>query len=225
MILTRIIRTCARKCVSALFVAAAITPTFLLAQSTTTRSDSGWTPHLRLGSGGSLSDDGPIGLIGVDFTRPGSRLTLRATADYSRRTLNYPFNSTSDGQLVSSRDCTTLCTDHERRTAAVFSVDASFDLLTGRFRPYVFSGVGLARTVNTTYLNADCSNAELSCTLTPGEIHPLVNRAVPISLQAGLGASFRVGRAQLFAERGMRSINQTNRPLGWLSPFSIGIRF
>jgi hypothetical protein len=219
MVSTRIVRT-----ICALLLGSLVAPLPLAAQGTTASPDSGWKPHLRIG-GGSVSNDGPFGLVGIELAKPGSRLSFRATADDHRHDVSYPARFTSDGQVARAIDCTTFCTDHERRTVAVLSLDAKFDLLTGRFRPYVFSGLGLGRTVSTLYVNAHCDADQFTCVLTPGEIHPFAHRAFAATLQAGVGASFRVRNVQLFGEFGMRGVNQIDWRDGWMHPMSIGIRF
>jgi hypothetical protein len=194
------------------------------ARSSPTAQDSTWRPHFRLG-GGTVSGAGPMGLAGIDWQRQGSRFSLRATVDYSQRELRHPLFFNGDGSISSARDCTGYCIDRSTRKIGGASIDAKFDLLTGRFRPYVFSGFGLYRAVDTDYANAKCDNSQFQCVLTPGELHPNTFRSVPKALQAGLGTSFRIGRIELFGEMSWRALSNRYQGQDWLGPTTFGIRF
>ena len=183
--------------------------------------------HIRVG-GGTLWHDGGVGLVGLDWQPAHSRFGIRATADYSRRTTSYLNYSPETFLRTNAVDCTTFCTDRIRRSLSGVSVDAKYDLLTGRFRPYVFSGFGMYRSVDTQFMNADCSSDQFNCRLTPGELHPFTQKTFVASMQSGAGASLRIkGRFELYGELTWRALNGFGNyeRQQWNGPTTFGFRF
>lgn len=183
------------------------------------------TTHIRVG-GGTMWGDGGVGLVGFDWQPAHSRLGIRATIDYSRRTTRFFNPSPLTGLPMSPVECTNLCVDRVRRTLEGVSLDARYDLLTGAFRPYVFSGFGLYRSVDTQFLNAKCG--DFSCSLTPGVLNEQRRELVHGAMQAGVGASVRIkGRFELYGEASWRALSGGSSLSNstWGGPTTIGFRF
>lgn len=217
MITTRIIRTSA--------LLAILAPCVVDAQSVDTAIKQRST-HIRV-AGGTLWGDGPVGLVGIDWQPVHSRFGIRATADFSQRSSHFMNFSPTTLTQVNAVDCTSFCLDRTKRSLGGVSVDAKYDLLTGRFRPYVFSGFGLYRSVDTQFSNADCHADQFNCTLTPGELHSFSNASFVGSLHSGLGASLRLkGRLEIFGEMTWRALDtQSFMSRDWHGPTIFGFRF
>ena len=216
MITTRIIRASA--------LVATVLPCVVAAQTTVPKPDDA-TMHVRLG-GGVLTGGGPVGLVGFDWQPVHSRFSIRATADYSQHKLEYSNISPITGLPVRAQDCSGFCVDRVTRSLGGISLDAKYDLLTGRFRPYVFSGFGLYRASEKQFANAECRDSEFTCTMTPGEVHAFSQRSLIKSLHSGVGASLRVrGRIELFGEASWRALSNRYQAQDWNGPLTIGLRF
>ena len=215
MITTRIIRTSALLAVLGAGAASA--------QSADTAAKPRNT-HIRVGAG-TLWGNGSVGLVGIDWQPVNSRFGIRATADFSQRSTQYFNISPTTGTLVNASECTNFCIDHMKRNLGGVSIDAKYDLLTGRFRPYVFSGFGLYRATDKQYANAACEN--FSCVLTPGQLHSFSQSSFVGSLHSGFGASLRLkGRLEVFGEAAFRAVNGgTFSSRSWKGPMIFGFRF
>jgi hypothetical protein len=118
-----------------------------------------------------------------------------------------------------------FCSDRQISQVAGGSVEARLDLATGRLRPYLVSGVGLYQSIAKSHITARC-DVQFQCASTPGEFHWMRSQSLVPGLEAGLGASLRVGSVDVFTEALVRSLRRDGSSgESWFTPLTIGVRF
>ena len=178
--------------------------------------------HLRAGGGidvaGNQNTKSANALIGVDWQPRGSRFSLRAGVDYSRRAF-------TNRQLAEFPElCNAFCTKSSVTQLAGVSLDGRFDLMTTRLRPYVVSGVSLNLAIRDDESNLRCDTDAFQCVRTPGEFHLFRQTTPTLALHSGFGLSYQVGRSQLFTEFRVQTLTDIYYGSG-NKPMTIGIRF
>ncbi len=200
-----------------LIVSSLFASTTLAAQAPAdTSRASAW--HVRLSAGPDVrySSTSGFGTIGIERERD-SRIGLRLNAEYYSRVQRY-------ADFVLNSCGTGICTTRSRLGFTGLSADGRFNLLTGRIRPYVVSGLGVYRSISVHHTNFRCGD-DFSCVLTPGELSDMKQSTFGLGMHAGFGLSMQWRGAQIFTESRYQSVMDGMTRGAFAMPVTLGIRF
>jgi hypothetical protein len=164
---------------------------------------------------GSQATPPIFGLVGLEWLAPRAPFSARLDVSYFRRSNDYRFQGVPG--------CVELCAGAQRFEMLGLSLDGRYTFFArSAVRPYLLSGFGLYRTVNTVTANYTC--AEFSCTPTPDQRSTFTTSSIGLGLHSGIGLAVPIRRSELSLEFRFQQLSSGLRQ-GYTLPIVLGIRF
>jgi hypothetical protein len=140
---------------------------------------------------GSQRTPAIFGLVGLEWLAPRAPFSARLDVSYFRR-------SNDHGDPV-ARGCVEFCRYADRLEVLGLSLDGRYTFFArSAVRPYLLSGFGLYRTVNTVTANYTCT--DFSCTPTPDQKSTFSMSSIGLGLHSGIGLAVPIRRSELSLE-------------------------
>jgi hypothetical protein len=163
-----------------------------------------------------------IGLVGREWQRPGSRVSWRLDLLYQRSA------QSDDGLGLALLGCGLTCRGENESQRLALEGDVKVELTRGAVRPYLASGLGIYRSVETLEQNYTCGGfgeyGAGRCQLLTGPATKIRDGGAGLGLHAGFGVAAVFGRTHVFGE--LRFLSLSDAPnSSWRAPFVIGLRF
>jgi hypothetical protein len=188
----------ARRTVSLLAGASLAASVLPIAASAQTADSARGSVRVRVAGGvdgrlydGSQRTPAVFGLAGLEWLAPRAPFSARLDLSYFRR-------SDDHGDPAAS-GCVEWCRYADRFEALGVSLDGRYTFFArSAVRPYLLSGFGLYRTVNTVTANYTCT--DFSCTPTPDQKSTFSMSSIGLGLHSGIGLAVPIRRSELSLE-------------------------